>query len=228
MTRDALLPAGLNGAHSKSFLVLAGVPQPRGNTGPHSCLALMDGFRTNDAPTCHGDMREALQRLKDMPKEATTACRMLEVPADAAVEAVSIYEPKGAKHSGGSKRKPEPVEMRVSKPGDVLLVLNSYEPAIWRVSAADRTRIVGVVLVGYYASMVEGIDPNIPVIVADYEGRNDRPKPNSGCEWAHRYNGTGFRGGPSAMVLSRQVEVLTGRTLDGLRGGYALNSVEIQ
>jgi hypothetical protein len=218
VTRDVMLPAGLYGAHSKSFLVLAGVPQPRGNAG-HGCLAFMDGFRTNDGATCHGEMREALQRLKDLPANAPSACRVLDMPAEAAVEAVSIYEPKGAKHSGGSKRKPEPVDLRVSKPGDVLLVLNSYEPAIWRVSAGDNTRIVGVVLVGYYSSSVDGVDPKTPIVVADHEGRSSRLRPDTACEWAHRYNGTSFRGGPSAQVLSRQVEALTGRTLDGLRGG---------
>ncbi len=226
VTRDVMLPAGLYGAHSKSFLVLAGVPQPRGNAG-HGCLAFMDGFRTNEGATCHSEMREALQRLKDLPADTPSACRMIDVPADASVEAVSIYEPKGARHSGNSKRNAEPVDLRVSKPGDVLLVLNSYEPAIWRVAAGDATRIVGVVLVGYYASRVEGIDPKTPIVVADHEGRNSRVRPEAACEWAHRFNGTSFRGGPSALVLGRQVEVLTGRTLDGLRGGYALNSVEI-
>lgn len=227
VTRDLMLPAGLFGAHSKSFLVLPGVPQPRGAPG-HGCIGYLDGFRTNNGATCYGDLREPLERLKSAPSPETTACRALNVPADASVEAVSIYEPKVAKRSIGSKRNPEPVDLQVSKPGDVLLVLNTYEPAIWRVSAASGTRIVGVIMIGYRASKVEGIDAATPVLVVDHDGRASRAQPARDCEWAYRYNGTGFRGGPAAMVLSRQVELLTGKPLDGLRGAYALNSAEIR
>ena len=74
-----------------------------------------------------------------------------------------MYEPKGAKHSGDSSREPSPVDIKVSKPGAVLLVLNSYEPAIWRVVAGEGTQIAGVVLTGYYASKVEGVSPTTPV-----------------------------------------------------------------
>ncbi|HZR74868.1 hypothetical protein [Bradyrhizobium sp.] len=42
--REMMLPPGLFGAHSKNFLVLAGVPAPHGNVG-HGCLFFVDDPR---------------------------------------------------------------------------------------------------------------------------------------------------------------------------------------
>jgi hypothetical protein len=224
--RDVMLPAGLHGAHSKNFLVLSGVPAPRGNVG-HGCLAFMDGFKADER--CYGEAWDGIERLKKLP-DANTApqCRLLVPPADASVEAVSIYEPKGAKHSYNSTRVPSPVDIKVNKSGAVLLVLNTYEPAIWRISASEATQIAGVILIGYYASKVEGIAPDTLVLQIDYEGRKNRPPVDPSCEPLHGYLGSNFRGGPAAMVLDRQIGTLTGKGIDGLRGAYALDRVEIQ
>ncbi|WNV07952.1 hypothetical protein [Tardiphaga sp. 709] len=230
ITRDLMLPAGLHGAHLKNFLVLANVPPPRGAIG-HGCLAFMDGFRmADDGSSCFGSSAaSALRELAKLPAaDAIQACRTMEVPAEAAMEAVSIYEPKGARHSAGSKRNPEPVDLRVSKPGAVVLVLNAYEPAIWRISVAEGTRISGVILTGYYTSRVEGLAPDVPMTVIDYEGRKKRLAPDTACAPFWTYLGTAYNGGPEAMVLDRQVMALTGKQLDGLRGAYALNSAEIR
>ena len=55
VTRDIMLPPALFGAHLKNFLVLSGVPAPRGNPG-HGCLMSMDGYRANGA-NCPGPGR---------------------------------------------------------------------------------------------------------------------------------------------------------------------------
>ncbi len=57
ITREIMLPPGMFGAHLKSFLVLAGVPEPRGNVG-HGCLIFMDGYRSKDGAACRGVPRE--------------------------------------------------------------------------------------------------------------------------------------------------------------------------
>ena len=228
VTREIMLPAGLNGAHSQKFLVLSGVPAPRGHPG-HSCIVYMDGFRVGNAMLCHGEERSAVDLLKSLPPpERVAACRILDAPADAAFEAVSVYQPDGARHSVGSKRVAAPVAVRVLKPGNVVLVLNSYEPAIWQVSFSPDTRVVGVLLSGYYTSSVEGLDPDTPIVVAGYEGRQQRPKPDLDCARFHGYFGTAYDGGPDALVLDRQVQALTGRSLDGLRGAYKLKAAEIR
>jgi hypothetical protein len=225
--RDVMLPAGLHGAHLKNFLVLSGVPAPRGSVG-HGCLAFMDGFKADDR-ACYGDAWDGIESLKKLP-DANTApqCRLLVPPAGASVEAVSIYQPKGAKHSGNSTRVPSPVDVKVTKSGPVLLVLNTYEPAIWRVIASEGTQIAGVILTGYYASKVEGVAPDTPVLRVDFENRKNSPPVDPSCAPLYGYLGASFRGGPAAMVIDRQISALTGKSIDGLRGAYALDRVEIQ
>lgn len=225
--RDVMLPPGLHGGHNKSFLVLGGVPAPRGNAG-HGCLAFMDGFRM-DAMGCSGNMRDAIEKLRKLPpQERTESCRMLTVPPDATLHAISAYQPEGASHSGGSARVASPIDVRVHKPGPVVLVLNTYEPAIWRLSFGADTKIVGIVLSGYYGSSVDGVHPDTPIVKTEFQTRNNGPKPTAECAPFAEYLGTPFNGGPAAMLLDRQVQALTGRELDGLQGGYKLKEVEVR
>jgi hypothetical protein len=232
VTRDMAMPSGLAGAHSKSFLVLPGVPVPRGKKG-HGCLAFMDGFRINDdlgdMIACYGDNREAMEQLKKMPDaEAAKSCRLFEPQAATAIEAVSIYQPETADQAGASKRIPQPVDVAVSKAGAVLLVLSSYEPAIWRVSPGANTRIAGVILTGFYSSKVEGLDPDTPIFPVELRSRQNRPASGSACAPLYDYLGTSYDGGPAAIVLNRQINALTGRDVDAIRGGSALRQVEVK
>ena len=57
ITREVMLPPGLFGGHLKNFLVLPGVPAPRGSAG-HGCLIFMDGYRSNNGPNCSGVLKE--------------------------------------------------------------------------------------------------------------------------------------------------------------------------
>jgi hypothetical protein len=227
VTREVMLPPGLYGAHNKSFMVLRGVPAPRGHVG-HGCLAFMDGFRTNEMG-CSGDMRRVIEKLGKLPPpERLEACRMMTVPPGATLHAVSAYEPDGAKHSGNRARVASPIDVKVRKPGPVVLVLNAYEPAVWRVSFSPETQIVGVILSGYYDSSVDGIHPDTAVVKAEWQNRNSQAKPAPECAPLADYLGTAFRGGPEAMLLDRQVQALTGRELDALQGAYKLKEVIVQ
>ena len=224
--RDVKLPAGLYGAHLKNFPVMPGVPAPRGSVG-HGCLAFMDGFKAEDR-SCYGDAWDSIERLKQLPDANTASCRVVVPSAEASIEAVSMYEPKKAKHSFASARVAVPTEIKVTKPGPVWLVLNTYEPAIWRVIAGEGTQIEGVILTGYYTSKVEGISAGTPVMQIDYENRKNRPPVDPACAPLYEYLGSSFRGGPGAMVLDRQIGALTGRSIDRIRGDYAVERVEIQ
>jgi hypothetical protein len=231
VTGEIVMPSGgLAGAHSKNFLVLPGVAAPRGKKG-HGCLAFMDGFRINDSlgdrMACYGDDREAIERLNKMPDaEAAKSCRLLDPPPGTAIEAVSIHQPEAAKSA--RSRTPQPVDIAVTKAGAVLLVLNSYDPTIWRVSLGAATRITGVILTGYYSSEVEGIGPDTPVFPVELRSRKRRPAPGSPCAPLYDYLGIGSDGGPAAIVLNLQIKALTGRDIDAIRGGYALSEVEIK
>jgi hypothetical protein len=139
---------------------------------------------------------------------------------------VSIYRPVGAVHSFGSKHVAVPVDVRVHKPGKVVLVLDTYEPAIWRVSFGANTDVVGVLLGGYHKSEVEGIHPDTPVVRTSYEG-SPRPPPGSVC--AQLLSATSaYQGGPDVVLLDRQVRAFTGRPLEGVRGAYKMKEVEIR
>jgi hypothetical protein len=227
ITREVVLPR-LQGLQEKRFLALAGVPVPRGVTG-RACIAQIDGFRVNDVASCFGDAGEGIERLRHLPAvEKAADCRLMELSKEASLEAVAVYEPENANRAFGKKPTPHPIDVRVEKAGDVALVLNTYEPATWRVSSSAGTRVVGVVLIGYYTSTVEGIGPDTPVINADHEGRGSRPKPTPACAALQSWIGSAYRGGADALVLDRQVLALTGRNLDSLRGAYRLKHVALR
>jgi hypothetical protein len=228
--RDLMLPPGMFGGHLKNVLVNSGTPAPRGNIG-HGCLGFMDGFKTsNDGATCFGsEMGQAVRQLKKLPEpETAQQCRLLSVAPEVSIEAVSMYQPKNGNRSFNGPRIAKPVDVRVSKSGDVVLVLNTYEPAIWKIAAAEGTRIVGVILTGYYSSRVEGIPADTQVLALEFQDRKTPPRSGDVCAPFSTYLGTAFRGGPAAMVLDRQIAALTGRHVDGLRGDYALDRVEIK
>ena len=68
----------------------------------------------------------------------------------------------------------------------------------------------------------------MPVRSLDWQGRAARPAVDRACAPFSGYLGTAYNGGPAAMVLDRQVQALTGRALDGLRGAYKLKDVIIR
>ena len=218
--RDLMFPVGgLGGGHSKSFLVLPGVSAPRGDVG-HGCLAFMDDFRLDEL-RCLGDDREAVQRLKKLPDPAEArVCRLLELPDDASVEAIAIYKPRASS---------APIDVRVNKKGNVVLVLDTYDAATWRISAREGTRIVGVILTGYYTSKVEGVPPDTPIVNLDFKTRGNRPPAAVAptCAPLHGYLGVFYRGGPAAMVLDRQISALTGKNVDRLSRSHELDSIEL-
>jgi hypothetical protein len=242
ITGEITLPPALYNMTPKRFLVLAGVPAPRGDSS-QVCIAQMDGFRVNSVDKCLGHAhQEGIERLRKLPAvESVAQCRLLVPPASASLEAVSVYEPgtdgnlgleqvaaRLAASRAGKTPAPASIDVRVEKPGDVVLVLSTYNPATWRVSASPGTRIVGVVLIGYYTSVVEGIALDTPVVAVDVAGRAGRAKPEPACAGLQSYLGTGYGGGPDALAFDRQVQALTGRPLDGLRGAYHLMEAVIR
>ncbi len=205
----------------------AGVPTPR--IAGRACVAHMDGFRVNDLRACFGEASEAIEKMRELPPvEKLAGCRMLEVPEEASLEAVATYQPDGANRSFTAQRTPHPINVRVEKPGDVFLVLDTYEPAIWRVSSSDATRIVGVLLGGHHPSVVEGLAPGTPLMSAELETRANRPKPTPDCARLQFWNYTAHRGGPDALLFDRHVFALTGRHIDGLHGAQSLKNVTVQ
>jgi hypothetical protein len=112
-------------------------------------------------------------------------------------------------------------------PGEIVLVLNTYAPAIWRVSVAPGSRVAAVLSMSYHPSRVEGLAPDTPVMTTD---QNDVRKPGRAPACIGMRSGLGgaYRGGPDATLFDRAVQALTGRSLESLRGAYALKSIVIR
>jgi hypothetical protein len=211
----------------QSFLVPVGVPEPMGIGASGACVGYMDGFRLNNE-VCVGE-RNGLGEWHTLESAQDDGqCRLLPVSSTAWMQAVSMYRPEGSRTSFLDKTEPMPVDVRVERPGDVVLVLNTSPPAIWRVAVGAESRIAGVLLTGGPGSRVDGLAADTPVVAVDRESNRGRPKPDAACAPFFAYIGHAFMGGPGAAALDRQVHALTGRSLDALRAAYAFKSVEIR
>jgi hypothetical protein len=225
ITQAVELPA----RSGKSFLVLPGVPAPRGvGTYGNACVGYMDGFTISDEQLCLGEREElrywrALRTADDHGR-----CRVLLVSSTTSLQAVSVYKPKGSHRSTPGRRSPMPIDVRVRRPGEVVLVLNTYDPAIWRISLDAATRVAGVILTGFFHSTVEGLPAETPLVAIDSEGNRRHSKSDPECAPFNAYLGATFRGGPAVLTLDRQVKALTGRGLDGLQSAYSFGKVEIR
>ncbi|MFL6795817.1 MAG: hypothetical protein ACJ8F3_00220 [Xanthobacteraceae bacterium] len=209
------------------FLVAEGVPPPHLSKYGHACIARMDGFAVNDARSCYGEAHEGLEKLRAVPPDETlAACRMLKLSETVSLQAISAYQPDAANHGLEAKRTPQPIDVQVETEGKVVLILNSYEPAIWRLSSGPNSRITGVLLVGHHPSMVEGVPDSL--VIADELSRPKRTIPAPECGSMRSWHSAVYRGGPDALVFDRQVRALTGRNLDGLYGSYSLKAVTVR
>ncbi|WP_141713599.1 hypothetical protein [Bradyrhizobium elkanii] len=70
ITREITLPPAMYGGHLKRFLVLPGVPEPRGNVG-HGCVIFIDGRATKNGGAClAGLLRSSPKRPRRSPLPA--------------------------------------------------------------------------------------------------------------------------------------------------------------
>ncbi|WP_456821990.1 hypothetical protein [Bradyrhizobium sp. USDA 4502] len=219
--RPVELPAGIG----RNYLFLAGVTNPAGDAKPHSgCIAYMDGFRISDDQFCFRENHEIRELRNLMKVDARGACRLLPAPADAVIEAVSIHNATGGQILGGHDRTDLPVDVRVHSSGYVVLVLHTYDSVVWRISPGPKTRIAGVLLIGWdEGSKVEGVPADTPIVAI---GSGSRQKLRD-CEPFAADVGAAYRGGPAAMALDREVRAWTGRGLDGVRGAPSLSEIDI-
>jgi len=221
VTRDVMLPPGLG----MNFLVLDGVPSPRGDVG-NGCVYGMSQF-TVSAPHCLGGDQFAIEFLRSIDLNADlSACRLLEPPPGAAMEAVATYESSPRRKPGVAMA--TPILVRVTRPGDVVLVLDDLGPVVWRIEAAPGTRIAGILLTGYHTSSVEAVPPTTPIALVGHNSRNPQSRWDPICAPFLNDLPPAYFGGPNALALDAKVKAFTGRHLDGFRNGYALDEIEIQ
>ena len=228
VTGDVALPADVGG---KTYLVPAGVPRPR-NVPRGSCLLLPGGaFEPPDPGTCfRNDDAGAMRILTTLPTVPDGACRLLtsaEQPSGA--DALSVYGARkpGTQNGASYRAGGRPLEVVVRRQAPVLLVLNSYESSLWQVKIEPGARVAGVLLTGYHASSVEGLEPGTPVEDVSYDSQAVTKATAPGClPFVGSY--VAFHGGgPAANVLDRQVRALTGMGVRSLQGAQLGDRFEI-
>jgi hypothetical protein len=225
VTRAIELPPGLNGAYSKQFLVLNGVPEPTGDPG-HSCIATMDGFKFTAESHCFGDDNPAIRELAELKgRTYPAACQVLQTAERDHVMAIGVYQAAG--RTGGG-HVPGDIDVTVSKPGNTVLVLSSYEPVRWRIAMGARSRITGIVLAGMHTSTVAGVLPSVPLIVRDQRSEKRRPTPVPECSDLHTISESPDAEGPELLLLDHHVRGILGRGLDSFQGAYELQQAEIR
>jgi hypothetical protein len=138
-------------------------------------------------------------------RQPRTTPSLLAIAAGARVEAVGVYESAAAKRvSGQSKAGPVQVNVRRGSRSTVL-VLTSYEPVDWQVSATGSGQgIRAVLLGGYHDSTVTGAgDARIVRI---------------GRVYAYEKEATAF------SALDNEVKRQIGRPIDAFQGAYKASS----
>jgi hypothetical protein len=127
---------------------------------------------------------------------------LIDVPPDARVLAIGIYEAADGEHSFNGPRKAGTVQVFVMKSArPVVLVLSSYEPVNWNLQLQDGAKVSHVLLSGYHASQVFGArDASIESI---------------GTQYAYQ------RGSPQFETLDGLVQRFTGKRIGSFQGAYS-------
>lgn len=94
-----------------------------------------------------------------------------QMPANFLVQASGDYKGRPLGYQAQpSKQEMTTFDVEVDEPGqDVVLVLGAYDPAIWNIRQTRSTRIVGVIVSGYHHGLVNGLNPDVPVLQTAYE-----------------------------------------------------------
>lgn len=126
----------------------------------------------------------------------------IDVPSDARVVAIGVYEAADGVHSFAGPRQAGTVNVFVATgTRPIVLVLSSYEPVNWHLQLQDGAQVSHVLLSGYHASQVSGAP------AARIE--------NIGTQYAYQ------RGSPQFESLDGLVRQSTGKRIDSFQGAYS-------
>ncbi|MDC3956683.1 hypothetical protein [Polyangium jinanense] len=121
---------------------------------------------------------------------------------------IGIYESHG--NHGGGVHPPGAASVHVERQSSSILVLSSYEPVHWTVTAAEGVTLEKVILNGYHDQTA---DVPAGVAVEIHDGP-DGSLGAYGYAWPHA------EGGSDTQTLVAAVENLTGRALTSFHGCY--------
>lgn len=159
--------------------------------------------RDLQAPHAQAQMRAGTSAYQPV---VPVAKPILDVPADATIAMLGVYQPKGG--NVGGRRTAAPITVRVgpgSKP--IVLVLASYEAVTWMIQPGSR-KIAAVLLSGYTPSSVHGQGPAQVVRI--------------GSRYAYKFDS------PEFQELRRDVARYVGNTTPVFQGGYEGSDFQVQ
>ena len=139
-------------------------------------------------------------------------CQLQNLPAAFTVQAVGVYE--GAMDTDiqleTSGHATKSVEVILNRPKEnVVLVLMAYDPVLWRIKRTVDTHIAAVIVGGYHAQAVLGIERSVPLLISTRNGRKD-------CDQSFY----AYKAGANLTRANAIVRKLTGREIDRLWNNY--------
>ena len=84
----------------------------------------------------------------------------------------------------------------------VVLVLTAYDPTVWRVGRTPQTKIAGVIVSGYHAQALVGVDKNTPHAISTYENKGN---------FRYFY---AYKASPELLRMNDTVKRLVGREIE--------------
>jgi uncharacterized protein YecT (DUF1311 family) len=157
--------------------------------------------------------------LTESPATVPASCRLGDLPSDFTVQAVGVYEGNidTDVRLSASGHETKSVDVVVNMPErNVVLVLMAYDPVLWQVKRTSASRIAAVIVGGYHAQAVVGIERSVPLLISTVDGRKD-------CAESFY----AYEAGPALLRADALVKKLTGREIDRLSSNYRLGTVPV-
>lgn len=212
----AATQAAADAAMAQAARETAMAPFARDSTSASRREAIERTIRENNVPPAEAArLRQwvADVEAKAAPRSAAVqvpqpGSSTLQVPANADVRAVGVYEAADGSHGAGKARKPGSVRVFVSRSKrPIVLVLSSYEPVNWVLQLQDGAKVSNILLSSYHGSQAFGA--------------NGARIDSIGTQYAYK------RGSSEFDALDAQVERLTSKRIGSFQGAYSGTSFSL-
>ena len=156
--------------------------------------------------------KDTVPIVRHPPSDRFSNCHIANLPQSFTVQAIGVYEGAGGTdvQLDSSGHETKSIEVIVNRPEEnVVVVLMAYDPVLWSIKRTADTNIVAVLVGGYHAQAVLGIERSIPLIITTYKGRKDCNQP---------FNA--YKAGKNLLQANAIVRDLTGREIDHMWSNY--------
>jgi hypothetical protein len=146
------------------------------------------------------------ERAAEVRPDGAAGNLLGKLPAGFVVHAVGTYKGTTAlpdlqlDDSGHEAAQADVVVNVPDKP--VVLVLTAYDPTVWRIGRTAKTTLAGVIVSGYHAQSLIGINKDTPHAMSTYTGKGDFP-------YFYAYDAS-----PSLLRMNDAVKALVGKEIE--------------